>query len=57
MLESMIAALLYLFSCAQQTLVIGGLFDQFGFPDEHGVVTEFGTSKETSAAMLAVRQV
>ena len=42
---------------AFQKLTLGGLFYQFNLPDEKGVTTKNAASTETSAAMLAVRQV
>ena len=42
---------------AFQKLTLGGLFYQFNLPDEKGVTIKDGASTETSAAMLAVRQV
>ena len=42
---------------AFQKLTLGGLFYQFNLPDEKGVIIKDAASTETSAAMLAVRQV
>ena len=42
---------------ASQKLTLGGLFYQFNLPDEKGVIIKDAASTETSAAMLAVRQV